>query len=961
MSLPAQSSVHNEQRLRALFLAKTSSIYRMSPDWRVMYQLDSDTLAETPEPLENWADKYILEEDREKVFATIAQSIESKSLFELEHRVLLANGEVGWTLSRAAPIFDDSGKIVEWFGTANDVSERVRADSDRFRLEQRVRSSEEQKEFLLRFSDALRPLRDGHEIQRLAARLTAEHFRVANANYASVETENGTEYYHAQNTYSAPGRPSFEGRYPLVEFPGVTEALRSGETMVVADVQVDPKLQAADRASYSNAGIGSFAIAPLVKDGRFIAMFAAHDPKTRAWTYDDISLLENIADRTWAAVEQSRAEAALRISESRERKQNAELLAMLGSISDAVYMGNFNGITLANQAALDQLGYVDQDEMNRQISTLAEEIDTRDLSTGRPIAFQDQAFVRALQGEEHVSEVLIRHRVTGEDRALRCAASPIKLDGQLIGAVAVNTDITGRERIQAALRDVEKRQSFLLKLSDALRPLSDPVAIQKVAARMLGEHLRVLRAGYGEVEDDVLVIRADYTQGAASLNGRYPLDAFGPTLAKAYREGGVLVVRDTEKDTALTEAEREQFSKVQVAAHITVATRKAGHHVISLGVQSDIPRDWTEDEVAIVSDIAERTWAAVIRARAETALKESEERFRLFVENVREYALVQTDLEGIVTNWNSGAERLFGYNISEVLGRPFAVLLPLENRHEGLVAREMAQLAQGKKSEASHFFERKDGSRFWCEWITEPIFDDGGRLCATAKVMRDQTERQHAETEIRHSLAEKEELLKEVHHRVKNNLQVITSLLNLQAEANAEPATLAAFAEAENRIQSISAIHELLYRSVSFSSISLRDYAMQLSPSLVRFYGMGDRVRVEVAGDEATIELERAVPFGLLLNELLSNALKHAFPERRTGYLRVNINRVGAETIVRVSDTGIGLPPAFDPERTTSLGLKLVNIFMRQIRGSIVILPGSGTTFEARFPTVDLHEEETTV
>jgi two-component sensor histidine kinase len=216
--------------------------------------------------------------------------------------------------------------------------------------------------------------------------------------------------------------------------------------------------------------------------------------------------------------------------------------------------------------------------------------------------------------------------------------------------------------------------------------------------------------------------------------------------------------------------------------------------------------------------------------------------------------------------------------------------------------------------------------------------------------MRDETERRQADEAIRRSLAEKEELLKEVHHRVKNNLQVITSLLNMQARQIDNPDVLAQFDEARNRVFSIAAIHELLYRSTSFSAIDLAAYARQLAPDLVRFYNAQDRIEAKVVGDGVTLELERAVPFGLLLNELVSNACKHAFPPPRTGSIVVSFRREDGHIEMTVTDEGQGLPDGFDYRRASSLGLKLVRSLARQLRGFAEMQSGSGTTVRVRFP-----------
>lgn len=172
----------------------------------------------------------------------------------------------------------------------------------------------------------------------------------------------------------------------------------------------------------------------------------------------------------------------------------------------------------------------------------------------------------------------------------------------------------------------------------------------------------------------------------------------------------------------------------------------------------------------------------------------------------------------------------------------------------------------------------------------------------------------------------------------------------MQARQIENPEVLSQFAEARNRVFSIAAIHELLYRSVSVSCIDLAAYARQLAPDLIRFYNTQSRIQVSVTGDGITLELERAVPYGLLLNELISNACKHAFPGTRTGNIMVSFERDDGHIQLTVSDDGQGLPQGFDYDRSSSLGLKLVRSLARQLRGSAKVQSGGGTTVRVRFP-----------
>jgi two-component sensor histidine kinase len=180
----------------------------------------------------------------------------------------------------------------------------------------------------------------------------------------------------------------------------------------------------------------------------------------------------------------------------------------------------------------------------------------------------------------------------------------------------------------------------------------------------------------------------------------------------------------------------------------------------------------------------------------------------------------------------------------------------------------------------------------------------------------------------------------------------------MQALQIQDQGVLALFHETRNRVLAISTIHELLYRRETFATISLSEYARQLAPGLVRFFALESRVQVEVVGEGETLELERAVPYGMLLNELVSNACKHAFTAPRTGSIKVSFRRQDGAIEMIVSDDGKGLPEGFDYRTASSLGLKLVHGLVRQLHGSINIDSRSGTTVWVRFPATGTEREE---
>ena len=219
----------------------------------------------------------------------------------------------------------------------------------------------------------------------------------------------------------------------------------------------------------------------------------------------------------------------------------------------------------------------------------------------------------------------------------------------------------------------------------------------------------------------------------------------------------------------------------------------------------------------------------------------------------------------------------------------------------------------------------------------------------------DITERRRAEETVRSSLSEKEVLLKEVHHRVKNNLQVISSLLSLQAERVGDPSLLSIFRESQNRIKSIALLHEGLYQSEDLARIDFGIYLQKLGQQLSSAFGTDcSGIRLRVDADPVHLCLDRAVPCALVVNELVSNALKHAFPGGAGGEIYVTL-RSGCEgeITITVGDTGVGLPEGFNVQTSNSLGLRLLDTLVRQLRGSVDYSSGRGTEFHISFSKVE--------
>jgi two-component sensor histidine kinase len=201
------------------------------------------------------------------------------------------------------------------------------------------------------------------------------------------------------------------------------------------------------------------------------------------------------------------------------------------------------------------------------------------------------------------------------------------------------------------------------------------------------------------------------------------------------------------------------------------------------------------------------------------------------------------------------------------------------------------------------------------------------------------------------SLAEKEVLLQEVHHRVKNNLQVVASLLRLQADAFDDPALASALRESQHRVESMAFIHEQLYESGNLREVDLAQHATLLLSNLFHAYGVdAARISSNVVMDPLVLGVDQAIPTGLILNELVSNALKHAFPRGLCGGIVVESRAASGTVHLAVRDDGVGVPEDFRPEHSRSLGLRIVQILARQLKGTFDFERAGGTTFRVSFP-----------
>ena len=299
---------------------------------------------------------------------------------------------------------------------------------------------------------------------------------------------------------------------------------------------------------------------------------------------------------------------------------------------------------------------------------------------------------------------------------------------------------------------------------------------------------------------------------------------------------------------------------------------------------------------------------------------------------------------------NKAFEKAFRLEAAKVIGKTDEEFLP-KDLADSCRASDEAVLRSGKAFRFQEKAASQDGSFTVFETIKAPITDVNGKITGIVGVSRDITEQKTVEEGLRAALQEKDVLLKEIHHRVKNNMQVISSLLNLQARYIKDPEVLEIFKESQRRIRSMALIHEKLYKSRSLSQIEFAGYLRSLASNLFSSLQISPRqVELKTDLEELTFDIQTAIPCGLIVHELVSNSLKHAFPGARHGEIHLGLRRFAEnEYLIRVKDNGVGLPAHLDLRETETLGMQLVNLLVDQIEGRIEVERKTGTEFRVYF------------
>jgi PAS domain S-box-containing protein len=581
------------------------------------------------------------------------------------------------------------------------------------------------------------------------------------------------------------------------------------------------------------------------------------------------------------------------------------------------------------------------------------------------------------RGEEvYVTE----YRGVGDTAAARHFLTHVRIvyeDGRAVRLLGVTQDVTERRRVDLALREREASQRFLVRLGDALRSLSDPIDMQRTAARLLTKHLGVSGVMFAEVGGEELLVRASFARDNAPWMGRFPLRVFGDATVEAGRRGETVVVRDVSGSQKFTERERERLLGAGIGAFVGAMLVRDGRWLAVLGPYHHEPKEWTDAEVQLVRDVAERTWEAVERGRTDTALRNSEERFRSMADATP--AMVWTaDPEGRTTFHNRRWLEYTGID-PEDNATSWSLVLHPEDRDRCVRAWERA-LRRGTEYEIEVRNRRHDGEYRWFLTRATPIRDREGRIVEWYGSTTDIHELKVAEEALRAADRQKDEFLATLAHELRNPLAPIANAVEiLRVKGGDQQEVVWSRDIIDRQVRHMAyLLDDLLDVSrITRGRLKLRKSRATLE-SVVATAVETSQPLIDASGHDLTVRLpsERVdlvadpVRLAQVLSNLLNNAAKFT---PSGGRIRLEAEVLGSgterEVVIWVQDTGEGigsemLPHVFEmftqsgaaPQSVQSglgIGLSLAKGLIELHGGAIEADsdgPGRGSTFRVRLP-----------
>lgn len=599
---------------------------------------------------------------------------------------------------------------------------------------------------------------------------------------------------------------------------------------------------------------------------------------------------------------------------------------------------------------------------------------------------------RSLRGELIAAKELNRIKKNGQPISINIYTFPLRnTEGEVERILAYNEDITIKLKYAD---EIKTNAEYLALLSETGLMSNATINPGEIYKTSIDSILKVISADAVVVssvteegryiECEAVCIEGDIVDPGVLPRIEISKTGGGPQ-SEAIRSGKPLLIKnwaerirqanysvfvDTEGNLKESDDEFSSGSR----SGIIIPLKQNDIVIGVLQVQNLKPDTFTEMDMKRLEPFAVLLSSSMQRAKLYESLQkefreksEAYEQSRKYLRGIEQSpnSIVITNAAGEIEYVNPYFTWLTGYTLEEVIGKNPSIL------QSGKTPRnlydEMWQSISGGDVWLGEFLNmKKNGDLYWESASIGPIFDTRGKITHYIAIKQDITDKKKQDKALKDSLEEKEIMLKEIHHRVKNNLQVISSLLNMQVEQYTNPEALEAIYSSRNRVKAMALVHENLYRSSSIGRTSMREYVMMLAKNIYSAYGISfERVKFNCSTGGVEFGLDTIIPLGLIMNEAISNSLKHGFPGEMRGEIMLSIecvncredltNNAGGkddeiqEYRLKVSDTGIGLPGNFDPDKTNSLGMTLITSLASQLDGEICITNKVGTMIQLTF------------
>ncbi|MEH2184551.1 PAS domain-containing protein [Nostoc sp.] len=904
----------SEEQFRLFAIASSDTVYKMSADWREMRLLEGKNfLASTQHSSQTWLEQYIPLKEQSRVMSAIESAIRTKSTFELEHRVIKLDGTVGWTFSRAIPLLDAQNEIVEWLGAASDITDRKQTEL--LLVEQKQ---------LLEIIAAGTPLEDC--LRAVCTSVFKLNSRVC-ACFLLTDTQ-GLTFSRSITPDLAPSFGQGLQDTPINDFCIGTcgEAVYRGQPITCIDIANDDRWSQEWRELCVAHGILSCYSTPVVgieavPYGSLMLCFDQARMPTN-WEYQLAEFGTQIAS---IAFERDRATLALRQSEAFNR-------SIVESISDCIKVLDLNGYLLT---------------LNKPGQCLLEIEDSSSLIGALWVEFWQGPLRENAAEAVHTAVAGGTGRFSGYCPTMKgtpkwwdIAVTPIlDVTGKPKELLVVSRDITDRKQAEAAIATDLKDTQLLRDLSARL--VSED-SIQVLYQEIISTAIALTRADAGTVQmldqtTQELLLLATQGFDRTMTNHFYRVNASSHTSCGITLQNG----NPTFVDFDVPESEdpdgscRMHVEAGYLSAQSTPLMTRSGRVIGMVSTHWRTHRRPSDRELRFLALLARQAADLIEQRQFEQALRQSESRFRLMVESAKEYAIFTLDLNGVVTSWNAGAERLLGYSEVEIVGRNGRIVFTPEDNEQGQAAREMQLALTQGRAENERWHLRQDGSCFWGSGLMMPLQDEAGTTQGFVKIMQDKTaERQNAaereqllqqeqaaRVEADRANHIKDEFLAVLSHELRSPLNPILGWTQLLRNGSLDAAKTAQAIETieRNAKLQVQLIEDLLDLSrVLRGKLSLNVMPVNLDQVILAAL---ETVRLSAEAKSLHIQTTLA-PLTRPVNgdagrlqqvvwNLLSNAVKFTPKE---GQITITLTQTANAAQIQVTDTGKGIHPDFLPD-----------------------------------------------